>query len=177
MSQTSNTRTTRPLIVCYDASDAAVHALEYVAALLPGASALVVTLWKPILEEALSPAGRPPVADPADADDVPRQAAEEIAADGARRASSAGLDAEPLAVEATGPLWEAVEIVAEKRDALLVVCGTNRSGVRSALPGSLGHALVSHLSRAVTVVPSAKATAERRSEANQKRRVRRSVLA
>jgi nucleotide-binding universal stress UspA family protein len=173
MSPTSDGATNRRLAVCYDGSDAAVDALEYAAALLPGARALVVTLWKPILAEALSPAARPPVTDPADAEDAPRRAAEQIAAEGARRASSAGLDAEPLPVEATGPLWEAVERLAEKRDALLGVCGTTRSGVRSALPGSLGHALVSHLSRAVLVVPSAKATTERRREANEKRRVRR----
>ena len=175
MSATSNRGTTRPLMICYDASDAAVHALEYAAALVPGARALVVTLWKRPLEEALSPAARPPVADPAEAESVPRLAAEQIAADGAIRASSAGLDAEPLPAEATGPLWEAVELLAERHDVLFVACGTNRSGVRSALPGSLGHALVSHLSRPVMVVPSEKASAERRSEAAEKRRGRRSL--
>jgi nucleotide-binding universal stress UspA family protein len=175
MSPRSGGAASRPLIICYDASTAAVDALRHAAALRPGSPALVVTLWKPIIEEALSPAGRPPIEDPADAEDVPRRAAEEIAAEGARRASSAGLDAEPRAVQATGPLWEAIEMLAEKHDALLVVCGTSRSGMRSALPGSLGHALVNHLSQAVAVVPSAKAAAERRSEANEKRRVRRSV--
>jgi nucleotide-binding universal stress UspA family protein len=175
MSATPNGGTNRRLIVCYDGSDAAVDALNYGAALLPGAPALVVTLWKPIPAEALSPAARPPVADPADAEEVPRRAAEQIAAEGVRRASSAGLDAEPLPVQATGPLWEAVETLAEERDALLVMCGTARSGMRSGLPGSLGHALVSHLSRPVLVVPSARATTERRREASEKRRVRRPV--
>jgi nucleotide-binding universal stress UspA family protein len=177
MRQTSNGGVVRPLLICYDASESSIDALEYAAALLPGAPALVVTLWEPTIEEALAPAARPPVADPAEAEAVPQRAAAQIAADGARRASSAGLRAEPLAVEATGPLWEPVELVAEKHDALVVVCGTNRTGLRSALPGSLSHALVSHLSRPVMVVPSAKATTERRSEANEKRRARRSIAA
>jgi nucleotide-binding universal stress UspA family protein len=175
MSPAFNRGATGPVIICYDASAAAIDALDYAAALLRGARALVVTVWKPILEEALSPAGRPPIEDPADAEDDARRAAAEIAAEGARRASSAGLDAQPLPVEARGPLWEAVETLAEKHDALLVLCGTTRSGVRSSLPGSLGHSLVNHLSRPVLVVPSAKAAAERRSEANEKRRARRSV--
>jgi nucleotide-binding universal stress UspA family protein len=177
MTATSNGGANRPLIVCYDGSDAAVDALEYAATLLPGARAIVVTLWKPIIAEALAPAGRPPAADPADAEEAPRRAAAQIAAEGARRASSAGLAAEPLPVEATGSLWEAVERLADKHDSLLVMCGTARSGMRSALPGSLGHALVSHLSRPVLVVPSAKATTERRREAREKRHARRSVAA
>ena len=78
-------------------------------------------------------------------------------------------------MQSAGSLWEAVERVAEKYDVLLVVCGTNRSGLRSALPGSLDHALVSHLSTAVAVVPSAKAAAERRTEFSEKRRASRSV--
>jgi nucleotide-binding universal stress UspA family protein len=175
MSPTSNGGAARPLMICYDASEASIDALEYAAMLLPGAPALVVTLFKPVIEEALAPAARPPVADPAEAETTPKRAAEQIAANGARRASAAGLNAEPLPVEATGPLWEAVELLAEKHDVVLVVCGTNRSGVRSALPGSLSHALVNHLSRPVLVVPSAKATGERRSEVLEKRRTRRPV--
>ena len=71
------------------------------------------------------------------AEEAQRRAAEQIASDGARRAAAAGLDAEPLAAESTGPLWEVVETLAEERGALMVVCGRSRSGVRSALPGSL----------------------------------------
>jgi nucleotide-binding universal stress UspA family protein len=175
MSPTANDGARRPLLICYDASEAAVDALEYAAALLPGSPVLVLTVWKPMIEEALSPAARPPVSDPAEAGAVPERSAEQVAAEGARRASAAGLNAEPLPAEAPGPLWETVERVAEEHGALLVVCGTNRTKLPSAFPGSFAHALVSHLSSPIAVVPSAKAAAERRSEASEKRRGRRSI--
>jgi nucleotide-binding universal stress UspA family protein len=172
MSTTRGGAAGRPLIICYDGSGDAADALDFAASLLPGARALVVTLWRPLVEEALSPATRPPVSDPA-ATDAPHDAARQIAADGARRAAAAGLDAEPLAVEATGPMWGAVETVAEEHEALLVVCGTSRTGMRSALPGNLAHALVTHVSRPVLSVPSAKAAAERRREAEERHRAHR----
>jgi nucleotide-binding universal stress UspA family protein len=162
--------TSRPLVICYDDSNEARAALDHAAELLPGARALVVTLWKRVVDEAVSPAARPPISDPTAVEQAPQRAAEEIAAEGAYRAELAGLDAEGLAVEATGALWEAVEKVAEAHDALLVVCGTDRSGMRSSLPGHLPHALVSHVSRPVLVVPSPKAALERRREAAAKRR-------
>src|SRR3954447_10907444 len=88
MGQRSNGGVVRPLLICYDASESSMNALEYAAALLPGAPALVVTLWERAIEEALAPAARPPVADPAEAEAVPQRAAAQIAADGTRRASS-----------------------------------------------------------------------------------------
>jgi nucleotide-binding universal stress UspA family protein len=165
------------LIVLHDGSPESNDALEFAANLRPGAQALVVTLWKPIPDEALSPAARPPASDPGDTEDAPRRAATQIAAEGARRASAAGLDAKPLAVEARGPMWEAVQEVAAERDALLVVCGTNRSGLRSALPGNLANALVTHLSTPVLVVPSMKAAAERRRETEERHHARRPLAA
>lgn len=170
MSATRRSDVERAVIICHDGSKEATDAIEYTATVLPGAPVVVVTLWKPPAEEALAPAGRPPASDPGESADVPRLAAHRIAAEAARRASAAGLDAEPLAVEVRDTMWQAVETVADERDALLVVCGTKRSGMRSALPGNLAHTLVMHLSRPVLVVPSAKAASERRREAGERRR-------
>jgi nucleotide-binding universal stress UspA family protein len=165
------------VIICHDGSGEATVAVEYTAALLPGARAVIVTLWRPLAEETLAPAGRPPASDPADIEDAPRRAARQIAADAARRATAAGLDAEPVALEAHGAMWQAVELLAEERDALLVVCATKRSGMRSTLPGHLAHALVLHVSRPVLVVPSVKAAAERRREAEERLRAHRPLAA
>ena len=85
-------------------------------------------------------------------------------------ATAAGLDPEPVALEASGSMWEAIEAVADAGDATVVVCGTDRSGVRSALPGHLAQALVAHISRPVLVVPSPRAAEERRHEAAAKKR-------
>jgi nucleotide-binding universal stress UspA family protein len=138
------------------------------AELFPGARALIVTIWTAVAEEALSPAARPPAADFSEANESQELAARELAKQGARRASAAGLDAEPLAVQAPGPIWVAIEALAERRDASLIVCGTRRSGLRSALPGNLATALVNNASRPVLVVPSAKARGERLREAREK---------
>jgi nucleotide-binding universal stress UspA family protein len=158
-----------PLIVCYDGSREAEEALGYAAEVLPGWRAIILSAWKPIVEEALSPAARPPVDDPVEASKRERRSAERLAAEGARRASKAGLRAEPLVVEADGPLWEAIELIAEKRDAKLIACGTKRSGVKAALPGHLAAALVTHASRAVLVVPSATAAADRLRDIQEER--------
>ena len=152
-----------PLLICYDTSPEAADTIAYVAGLLPGARAVVVTVWKPIVEELLAgPPDAPPIADPVDANERQHAAALVVAEQGARLASKAGLHAEAGVVEATDSVWEAIEEAADKFRAQLIACGTSRSGVVAALPGNLASSLVQHSSRAVLVVPSAKAAAERR---------------
>jgi nucleotide-binding universal stress UspA family protein len=154
-----------PTLICYDGSQKAVEAIEYAAGLLGSTPAVVVTAWKPLVEETLAGAGaKPPIADPAEANIRQRAAAKELAREGATRAEQAGLEAEALVVETTGAIWEAIEEAAHERDARVIVCGTNRSGLRAALPGSVANALVQHASRPVLVKPSAVASAERRRE-------------
>jgi nucleotide-binding universal stress UspA family protein len=163
MTATAENSASGPVVVCYDDSEKALEAIDYVAALLPGTRAIVVTVWEPIIEEVLTgPGPAPPIADPLEANERARSAASAVASEGARRASQAGLRAEPLVAEAEDGLWKAVEQAARGRGAGLIACGTDRSGVRYALPGSLANALVQHAGRPVLVVPSAKATAERR---------------
>jgi nucleotide-binding universal stress UspA family protein len=163
-----------PVILCYDRSDASAGALAYAAALLRGTRAVVVTAWKPVAEEVLGPAAKPPAStDAATLNEESREAARQLARLGARAAAAAGLEAEPMAVEVVGRTWEAIELVAEEVDAQLIVCGTGRAGVKSLLPGDLPGALVDHASVAVLVVPSAKAAAERRHDVQESRSARR----
>jgi nucleotide-binding universal stress UspA family protein len=169
MTTAREARSAGPVILCYDGSNEAAEAIAYAGELLPGSPAVVVGAWQPIIEEALSTAMTPPVTDPVEANPRERTSAEQFAAKGAQLASEAGLWAEPLVVEAEGPLWEAVELLAEERNAKLIVCGTDRSGVRAALPGNLASALVTHASRPVLVVPSAQAAAERIRDVQEKR--------
>jgi nucleotide-binding universal stress UspA family protein len=152
-----------PLLICYDGSPEANDAVTYVASLVPGTRAVVVTVWKPIIEELLAgPPDAPPVADPVEANERQQQAALVIAEEGAELASKSGLQAEASVIRASDSIWEAIEEAAEEFHARLIACGTRRSGVVAALPGSLANALIQHSSRAVLVVPSAKAAAERR---------------
>jgi nucleotide-binding universal stress UspA family protein len=163
------------MILCFDGSKEAAEAIAYATAVLPAWPAVVATVWKPVIEEALSTAMRPPVADLVEVNKRERTSAEHFAAEGARLASQTGLRAEPLVVQADGALWEAVEVVAEERNAKLIVCGTRRSGVKAALPGNLAGALVTHASRPVLVVPSAQAAAERVREVQEERSSRRTL--
>jgi nucleotide-binding universal stress UspA family protein len=164
-----------PIILCYDGSLEALEAIAYSAAVLPGARALVVTVWKPVSEEGLSPATKPPAADPAEVNPEARQAAIQLASMGAKKASAAGLKAEPLAVETTGRVWQAIELVAEEQGARLIVCGTRRTGMTAILPGHLASALVDHASVPVLVVPTPAAAEQRRREVRDRHRLRHRV--
>jgi nucleotide-binding universal stress UspA family protein len=154
----------RPVIICYDGSLAAVEALEYAAAVLPSLPVIVLSVWRAVIEELTASGTAPPAGDPAEANKQAHRAAKAAALEGAERAQAAGLQAQALVVEADGPIWKAIETVAHERDALLIICGTGRSGIKTMLPGDLAHALVQHASRPVLVVPTRRAAAERRQQ-------------
>jgi nucleotide-binding universal stress UspA family protein len=173
VSETTQTGTAvGPVIICYDGSKHADAALDAAARLLPGASVLVVTVWKPILQAilAVSLGPAPEIGDPVEADEGQRRAAMNFARQGAKRAEREGLHAEPLAVKASGAIWEAIEDVARDREASLIVCGTGRSGVKAALVDNTPAALVYRSSRPVMVVPSPEAAAEREHESQERQR-------
>jgi nucleotide-binding universal stress UspA family protein len=157
-------RDDRPVIICFDGSAAAIEALDHTASLLPSAPAIVVTVWREYTEEMAATGSAPPAGDPVEANKEARRAATDAAREGAERARAAGLRAEPVVVRASGSVWKAVEELAHERDALLIACGTKRSGIKTVLPGDLANALVQHASRPVLVVPSGKAAAERRQQ-------------
>jgi nucleotide-binding universal stress UspA family protein len=150
-----------PAILCYDGSKEAAEAIAFAGELLAGSEALVVSVWREVIEETLSTGLTRPVADLVEANRRAQEAAERFAAHGVRLAEQAGLRARPLVVRADRPLWETVELTAEEHDARLIVCGTGRSGMKAALPGNLANALVNHASRPLIVVPSAQAAAQR----------------
>ncbi|MEA2253564.1 MAG: hypothetical protein QOJ82_408 [Solirubrobacteraceae bacterium] len=159
------TRTGRGVVIVgYDGSDDAERAVAATAALFPGARAVVVTVWRPILEAilAVSLGPAPVISDPADADERQRRAAEDLARQGARRATAAGLRAEPVAVRGKGPIWEVIEEVARDHDAAVITCGRGKESTRLELLGSVAAGLVAHASRPVLVVPSPEAAARRR---------------
>jgi nucleotide-binding universal stress UspA family protein len=150
-----------PVIVCYDGSNEAAEAIAFAGELLAGRQAIVLSVWRKVVEETLSTGMTRPVADLVEANKRERETADRFATHGVRLAEQAGLRAQPLVVEADRPLWETVELIAAENDAKLIVCGTGRSGMKAALPGNLAGALVNHASRPLLVVPSARAAAQR----------------
>jgi nucleotide-binding universal stress UspA family protein len=144
-----------PLLLCYDGSDDAKHAIERAGHLLGGRDALVVTVWHP--SPALGSFAFAGATDSMfDFVEVNRAAAElgaRVAADGVRIAEQAGLHAESVAVEATGPVWKTIVDIADRNDAATIVMGSRGlTGLRSMLLGSVSNAIVRHADRPTLVI-------------------------
>lgn len=144
-----------PVLLCFDGSEDAAHAIEEAGRVLRPGPAIVLTGWRPVVY-AMGGYGAA-MGTPADTTEVDRQIREsstDAAADGVRRAEAAGFSAESLVVEATGPIWSSVVQCAEERDAAAIVVGSRGlGGFKSALLGSVSHGVVQHARRPVLVVP------------------------
>jgi nucleotide-binding universal stress UspA family protein len=147
----------RPVLLCYDASEDARHAISIAAQLFGARPALVLTVWQDIAT--IPPfAWVAPMGDVGPLLDEANVAAHRVADEGAELARSVGFTASPLAVEAAGPVWEAIAEAAEEHDAEAIVLGTRGlSGVRSALAGSVSTRVVHHARRPALVVPRRRA--------------------
>jgi nucleotide-binding universal stress UspA family protein len=75
------------------------------------------------------------------------------AEEGVRLALQAGLEAEPLAVEAAGPVPTTIVEIADRHNAEVVVMGSRGlTGVRSMLLGSVSNAVVHHADRPTLII-------------------------
>ncbi len=144
-----------PILICYDGSDDARHAIESAAGLFGDRHALIVTVWQQTaalgsFKWSMGAAGM------VDFVELDRAAAEDssrVAHDGARIAKAAGLEAEPLAVEANGPVWRTIIETADRKDAAVIVMGSRGlTGVRSVLLGSVSSAVAHHAHRPTLIV-------------------------
>jgi nucleotide-binding universal stress UspA family protein len=145
-----------PLVLCYDGSDDAGHAIEYAGKLFAGRRALVVTVWRPAVGlGGLGVAGETAgMVDFFELDQAAADHAGRVNEEGVRIAKSAGLEAGPLVVKATGSVWRAILETADRRDAASIVMGSRGStGLRSMLLGSVSNGVVHHAERPALVVP------------------------
>ena len=149
---------TTSILLCYDRSPGARHAIETAAALFPGSTAVVLNVWTPI-SVLVSPYGA--IVTSRDDDDKLAEAARALAQHGAELAISAGLDASADAVPATARgTADAILEAAEQMHAGMIALGARGlSPLRSLLLGSVSHAVVQHAHRPVLVVPSAESHA------------------
>ena len=144
------------ILICYDGSDRAKHAIEVAARLFPGATAKVVHVWEPIEHvvaryAVLSPYLGENIAT-ADAD-VAQQSAS-LADEGTKLAADAGLDASTHNATLETTVWEAVVGAAEELDAAVIITGTRGlRGVREVLAGTLSHALLQHSAIPLLAIP------------------------
>jgi nucleotide-binding universal stress UspA family protein len=144
-----------PLILCYDGSIDARNAIRRAGSLFAGRRALVVTVWEPTtLPGSLGFAGEN--AGMYDLAALNRAAAEDgdrLADEGVRIAQEVGLLAEPVAVQATGPVWKTIVEIADRDDAATIVMGSRGlTGLRAMLLGSVSSAVVHHANLPTLIV-------------------------
>lgn len=143
-----------PLILCYDGSEDAKHMIAETGSLFPGGSALVLTVWQPISRLAsVTWSGATVMPNFTEIDHVALNDGEARAEEGAALARGAGLQAEPLAVEAHGPIWETIIETAERERAAVIVMGSRGlTGLRSLVLGSVSGTVVHHAHRPTLVI-------------------------
>ena len=150
----------RPLIVVgFDGSEGAARAIAGAATLMPGAEALVVCVYRPVLPEsgaALLGASEAEVRGGARALDARRRReAQRTAERGAGLAAEGGCASRALAIAATGAVWAAIHHLAERQRAAAIVVGARElSGLGRFVLGSVSSGLVHHATRPVLVVPA-----------------------
>jgi nucleotide-binding universal stress UspA family protein len=145
-----------PLILCYDGSIDSRNAIRRAGCLFAGRRALVVTVWEPTaLPGTLGFAGEN--AGMYDLVELNRGAADaggRLAAEGVSIAQEAGLLAEPVSAQATGPVWKTIVEIADRNDAATIVMGSRGlTGLRAMLLGSVSTAVVHHADRPTLIVP------------------------
>jgi nucleotide-binding universal stress UspA family protein len=146
---------TSPVLIAYDGSEHAKHAIRSAAGLLAGKDALVVTVWQPTSDLgafAWYGAG-PNMVNFAELDRAGAEAGGRVAEQGARIAREAGLRAEPIAIEATPPVWKTIVETADLHNAAAIVIGSRGlTGLRSMLLGSVSNGVVHHADRPTLVI-------------------------
>lgn len=153
------------ILLCYDGSTDAQAAIDQAALLMPGRAAAVLTVWKPLLDVMARSGGLGQIAylpNFEKIDAASTENAKTLAAEGAARATAAGLRAQPRVAVQSHTVADTILAQAEAVDAQAIVVGTRGlSGVKSLLLGSVSHAVVQHAHRSVIVVPSAEVAAAR----------------
>jgi nucleotide-binding universal stress UspA family protein len=158
----SSTHDERTVLIGYDGSAHADHAIDEAARMFPGADAIVMTAWTSVRD--VAPASRAALPEAviekavAEMDAVAEAAAKATAQAGADRASAAGLNARAQTAFVEGSVAQAILRAADGDDVMSVVVGSRgRSGFRSALLGSVSNTVVQHCAKPVVVVHSSPA--------------------
>ncbi len=146
------------LLICYDGSDRAAHAIAVAGRLFPGATAKVVHVWEPIERIIARYAALAPYLGEQipEADKGAEQESTSIAERGVELAAKAGLAATAHNATLETTIWEAVIVAAGDLDADVIVTGTRSlHGVKELVAGTLSHALLQHSPVPLLAIPIA----------------------
>jgi len=153
-----------PIVIAYDGSSAAEHAVREAGALLGARPALVVLVWKQglgfeLLELPTATIGLPPakidIRTALEIEEAMRERAQLLARKGAGVARDSGFEAEGLAIaeDVDADVAEAILDVALKRDAQAIVVGAHGHGsVAEIVLGTTARAVVRRAPSPVLVV-------------------------
>jgi nucleotide-binding universal stress UspA family protein len=145
-----------PILICYDGSDNAKHAIARAGELLRPGPAIVLHVWQPLAVLMArggfgSLAGRMVMPDD-EAEE--HRAAEATAVEGGELARTAGFDVDARHMRTVGSTAQAIIEATQKLSPSLLVMGSRGlGGLRSALLGSVSHDLVMRSHMPVLVIP------------------------
>lgn len=148
------------ILIAYDGSKDAETAVDHAAELFSGEQATVLCVWESFVDVMARTGAGLGFADfnvnLEQIDNASEESARERAAEGARRAESAGLKAQPSVRIREETIAAAILAEADALDARAIVMGTRGlTGVKSLLLGSVSHAVLQHANRPVVIAPSA----------------------
>jgi nucleotide-binding universal stress UspA family protein len=154
------------ILIAYDGSKDAAAAVTRAGELFAGESTTVLTVWEPLRDvlarTGVGLSGLAGMVDYERIDDEYESSGRERADEGAGLARAAGLDARPRTRRRENTIAEAILAEADRVEARAVVMGTRGlTGIKSALLGSVSHAVLQHADRPVLVVPSPDVARER----------------
>jgi nucleotide-binding universal stress UspA family protein len=146
-----------PVLFCFDGSEGSRSAMRAAGQLIERpAEAVVLTVWETI-ETQLALAGGFAAGfstDGAALDAEEEASARSVAEEGALRATDHGYKAVPMVRQSAAGVAEAILEVAGELSARVIVCGQRGRGtIRTALLGSVSHALASHTRRPLLIAP------------------------
>jgi nucleotide-binding universal stress UspA family protein len=145
----------KPVLFCHDGSKGSRAALGAAVELIKPADAVVLVVWTPAAVQ-LARAGSFVVAVPneGEIDDEEAAVARQIAEEGAAAARERGYNASARIAQANESVAKTIDAIAQEIDAGLIVCGQRgRGAMRSALLGSVSHALAAHTKRPLLIAP------------------------
>lgn len=149
----------RPILLCYDGSPSAKHAISVAHATLGHKPLAVLHVWTPplsVVADAFAVASSSSGPTLAELERVALEWAEAVGDEGGEAARRLGFVVDVRVERTETPVWRTILDVAGEIDAELIVIGTRgATAVQTALLGSVSNAVVHHSERPVLVVPGA----------------------
>jgi nucleotide-binding universal stress UspA family protein len=157
------TDTNDTIVIAYDGSENARHAIAVAARELGPRRAEIVHAWEPVASAASRLAIYAVAMGGAATEEVELEAeqAQGTADEGADIAREAGFDAQAVALRSDGPVADAIVDYVEEHAPRVVVMGTRGlTGARSLIAGSVSHHVTQHVRTPVLTVPPERAETE-----------------